>query len=67
MRMEITKEIITFTGQVVALGVIIEKIVSALKNWRGSPEIQTVQLAISTFAEEMKNLNQTIRKLGDKL
>lgn len=65
--MEITKEIITFTGQVVALGVIIEKIVSALKNWRGSPEIQTVQLAISTFAEEMKNLNQTIRKLGDKL
>ncbi len=65
--MENSNEIIALTGHVVAIGVIIEKIFSAAKNWRGSPEIRTVQQAITTFGEEMRNLNTTIRKLGDKL
>lgn len=65
--MEISKELIIFTGNVLGIAVLVEKVISSVKNWNGSPEIKVVKDAVSAFRDEMESLNTTIRMLTERL
>jgi len=54
-------------GKIVAVGVIVEQVISHIKDWKGSPEIKLVRDAFQVFKQEMKSLNETIRRLIDQL
>jgi len=65
--MDLIGLILELSGKLVALGVLVEKIISDWKNWDGTPEIKLVRDSIKAFEQEMRSLNGTIKTLVNKI
>ena len=59
--------LLRFTADVLAILVVIDRIVTTAKNWRGSPELKSIDNMVSIFMTHISKLDETLRILAGKL
>ena len=61
------RDFLLLSANLLGIIVIIEKLMGNVRNWDGSPELKTINMAMSTLDTELKRLNETVGRLNEAL